>query len=341
MTIPPAAPTLDDDVRQLCETLRAMLGTANASERAEADAEWRHRWEEFAALGVTALCVPERLGGFGLHVPAAVATAMEFGRALHASPFAGITAGAHALAEVDSPTATDALADIVSGRRVIAFGRSGPSGDIAHLVDGAAEANALVVSIHAQNRIVLLTDRSTWRLGDPTTFDLSRSCVDVHVDLDRGFDMGPVGIAQELFGLLLAADGVGGVQRMLDDTVDYAREREAFGKPIGGFQAVQHRLADHAVRVRGMTLAVEQAARLLAAGAEDAARFVAMAELSVSSNATHILHDLVQLCGGIGFTWEHGLHRFERRAHHNARLVGNPRAAARKLADEEGWSDER
>ena len=61
--------------------------------------------------------------------------------------------------------------------------------------------------------------------------------------------------ARDLFGLLLAADALGGTERVLDRTVAYAKDRQAFGRAIGGFQAVQHRLADHAVRVRGMSLA--------------------------------------------------------------------------------------
>jgi alkylation response protein AidB-like acyl-CoA dehydrogenase len=141
--------------------------------------------------------------------------------------------------------------------------------------------------------------------------------------------------AVALHGLLLAADAVGCVRRTLDRTVAYAGDRQAFGRPIGGFQAVQHRLVDHAIRARGMALLVSEAARLLTAGAPDARRFVAMAEVSVSSGATH---NLLQLTGAIGFTWEHGLHLCERRVHQDARLAANPRAAARSLAGLEGWT---
>ena len=102
----------------------------------------------------------------------------------------------------------------------------------------------------------------------------------------------------------------------------------AFGRPIGGFQAVQHRLVDHTVRVRGMQLVVTEAARALTAADSDAPRAVTLAELAVSAGAVHVLHDLLQLTGAIGFTWEYGLHRYERRAHHDARLVGNPRRGA-------------
>lgn len=317
-----------------------MLGTVGAADQPEIDAGWREEWGDVAALGVTAFCVPEELNGFGMHVPAAAAAAMEFGRALHGSPFAGLTAGAHALGAASAPETTDLLAGVLAGTRIITFATAGPGGGVARLVDGAESADALVVSDRAQGRLLLLTDPTAWQLGNRTTFDVSRSCADVALDLSRRTDLGPTGIAHELFGLLLAADAVGGVQRMLERTVDYARERHAFGRPIGGFQAVQHRLADHAVRVRGMILTITEAAALLAAGGPDAARLVALAELSVASGATHVLHDLVQLTGGIGFTWEHGLHLYERRAHHDARLNGNPRAAAGRLARIEGWSDD-
>jgi len=64
-----------------------------------------------------------------------------------------------------------------------------------------------------------------------------------------------------------------------------------------------------------------------------------MAEVSISESAAHIIHDLLQLTGAISFTWEYGLHFFDRRAHHNARLAAKPRAAVAELAAIEGWSD--
>ena len=239
-----------------------MLGTVAATDQPEIDATWREEWGDVAALGITALCVPEAHGGFGLHVPAAAAAAMEFGRALHGSPFAGLTASAHALGAATAPDAADVLADVLAGTLIVSFAALGPGGEMAHLVDGAHGADALVVSDRERDRLVLLTDPASWRLGDRVTFDVSRSCADVVLDLSQGTVLGPTGIAHDLFGLLLAADAVGGVQRMLERTVDYARERQAFGRPIGGFQAVQHRLADHTVRVRGMVLTVTEAAGL-------------------------------------------------------------------------------
>ena len=86
-----------------------------------------------------------------------------------------------------------------------------------------------------------------------------------------------------------------------------------------------------------MSLLVGAAARALATDDPDAHRAVLLAEASVSDGTTHVLHDLLQLTGAIGFTWEYGLHFYERRAHHDARLATNPRRARHALADHEGW----
>ena len=185
----------------------------------------------------------------------------------------------------------------------------------------------------------LFTDDSAWSVDvAPEPFDVSRSSGVVAVDIADGLPLGITPVALDLHRLLLAADAVGCVQRMHDRTVAYSGQRIAFGQPIGGFQAVQHRLADHAVRARGMALVVAEAAAQLDAGSDRASRQVAIAGVSVHGNAVRILHDLLQLTGGIGFTWEYGLHFYERRAHHDARLGGGSRAAERSLVEIEGWS---
>ncbi len=293
-----------------------------------------------AELGVTAFCVPEAQGGFGLRVDVAAGAAVELGAALHAAPFAGLTASAHALAQADDLMARELLSGILSGERICAFGYLGREGTIARLIDGAAESDAIVL-VDRSGGLLLLADSSDWTMAarHRDGFDVSRQCADVAVSPGAGHQLPTTGIADELFRLLLAADAVGGVQRMLDRTVAYAGQRQAFGRPIGGVQAVQHRLVDHSVRARGMALLVAEAARQLAARRPDARRFVAMAEVSVSSGATHILHDLLQLTGAIGFTWEYGLHYYERRVHHDARLAANPRAAVQSLAHIEEWAD--
>jgi alkylation response protein AidB-like acyl-CoA dehydrogenase len=336
-----------DDLDQLRDALRGTLGTATVDGPPAVDASWPAGWSALAELGVTGFCVPEAKGGFGFEVEAAVASAQELGAALHGAAYAGLTASAHALAHGDAPVCDEVLAGILAGERLCAFGVLDPSSTVsdgrvagvARLVDGAADADAMVLVEPSAPDLVLVADPADWTVEPLAhTFDVSRACGDVLLDGARAHRVAGVRAARQLHGVLLAADTLGGVSRMLDRTVAYARQRHAFGRPIGGFQAVQHRLVDHAVRVRGMSLVVAEAARLLSARSPDAARHVALAELTVSAGAVHVLHDLVQLTGAIGFTWEYGLHLYERRAHHNARLAGNPRAAVRALAEIEAWA---
>jgi alkylation response protein AidB-like acyl-CoA dehydrogenase len=333
--------------------LRATLGTTKDDAPLAPDDAWRQRWPSLARLGVTGFCVPEERGGFGLRVDAAAAAAQELGIALDGSPYAGLVASAYALGRADDPAAADLLAGIVAGDRLCAFGMLDPGGAVergglggspprvstARVVDGAPHADALLLLQPGLDDLTLVTDPSTWTVEEPRfPFDVSRTCGDIVVDAGSGRRIPGAAMARDLYGLLLVADALGCVQRMLDRTVAYAAQRQAFGRPIGGFQAVQHRLVDHVLRARGMALVVAEAARLLVGGSPDAPRFVALAELSVSSGGPRILHDLVQLTGAIGFTWEYGLHFYERRVLSDARLAANPRAAARILADIEGWT---
>ena len=318
--------------------IRGTLGTTDLDTLPQIDLEWRGRWTSLADLGITSFCVPEEQGGFGLNVAAAVATASELGAALHASPFAGITAATRSLAEHDDAECSDLVAALISGVSVAAFGRLGADG-VARTVDGAADADALLLVDGDADTMMLITDRAAWTsLPARPSFDVSRACADLAIDSSLARRIPTSYVARDLHGLLLAADSLGGVQRMLGRTVTYAGQRQAFGRPIGGFQAVQHRLVDHTVRIRGMALLITEAARQLATGDPGAHRSVVLAELAVSSGAVHVLHDLLQISGAIGFTWEYGLHHYERRAHQTARLAANPRAATRALAAVEGWS---
>ncbi len=331
-----------DEIRQLRDALRGMLGTAEQGAPPAPDAGWRSGWPALAEMGVTSFCVGEEKGGFGLDVRAAAATASELGAALHASPYAGLVAATRALSASDDPVAAEVLPAVLAGERVAAFGRIDHSGRVARVVDGAPDADLLVLARPGDDELVLLTDGAAWSVDTSLEgFDVSRTCGDVTVDPSLARPLGADPVAVQLHRLLLAADAVGCVRRMVDRTVAYAGERVAFGRPIGGFQAVQHRLADHAVRARGMALAVDEAAGSVASASPGAARAVAVAEVAVSASATRVLHDLLQLTGAIGFTWEYGLHFFERRVHHDARLAANPRAAVRALATIEGWTGAR
>lgn len=125
----------------------------------------------------------------------------------------------------------------------------------------------------------------------------------------------------------LAAEQTGAAARALEVTVRYAKERVQFGRPIGSFQAVKHRLAD-------LHTAVEGARSLaLAAAASDAAPALAAAAASACSEAyAYVAAEMIQLHGGIGITWEHEAHEYFKRAHGSALLFGSPAAHRERLA---------
>lgn len=341
------------DLIDLTAALRKALRSGSATDQPVLDTAWRTRWPVLGELGVTALCVAEDRGGFGADVPAALVAARELGAALHGSPYAAVVAAGYALSRSPDAAAGEPVDAIVSGTRLPALAFLAPGATVratgagrvvdghAYLVAGADDADVFLALVPGDDTMLLVHRADTCVVVRAHDFDVTRSCADLAFHAADAVPVAAPGAratVELLYGLLLVGDTLGGLARMLDRTVDYARGRTAFGKAIGGFQAVQHRLADHTVRLRGMTLLAEHAAARLADDAPDAARAVRLAEASVASGAVPMLHDLVQLTGAIGFTWEYGLHLYERRAHLSARLGGNPRRALRSLAELAGWT---
>ena len=129
---------------------------------------------------------------------------------------------------------------------------------------------------------------------------------------EEGFE-----VVERLFDrarVALCAEMCGGAQRVLELSVEYAKVREQFGKPIGSFQAIQHRCADMMVRVESCRSATYYAAWAVANGAEDASLASAMAKAYCSDAYRIVAGDGIQVHGGIGFTWEHDMHIYFKRA---------------------------
>jgi len=121
----------------------------------------------------------------------------------------------------------------------------------------------------------------------------------------------------------LAAELVGTARWLLDASVAYAKERVQFDKPIGAFQAVQHQLVDMALDVERATAAVFYAAMAVDAADEDAPRATHVAKAAAGTAARHCAKVGMQIHGGIGYTWEHDLHLYLRRAHASDDLLGD------------------
>jgi alkylation response protein AidB-like acyl-CoA dehydrogenase len=337
------------------------------------DRGWRARWPDLAELGLAGFCVAEDCEGFGNEVPAALMAARELGAALHGSPYPGMVAASYALTRWLADEQRQQVAEAVtSGAHVPTLAYLAPGAVMtvphdnlrvtgrAHLVAGAASANSFLALLppdsalppgyalprghavpHGQDLLLLILRDGACTVTRTDEFDVTRDIGDVDFSGATAVPLtvppGGRALVERLHGLLLAGDALGGLSRMLDRTVGYAAQRTTFGTAIGGYQAVQHRLVDHTIALRGMSLLADEAAKLLAAGAPGADRAVLLAEASVAAGGLPLLHDLVQLTGAIGFTWEYGLHLYERRAHLDARLGRNPRRARRLLAEQAGW----
>src|SRR5262249_3510661 len=130
----------------------------------------------------------------------------------------------------------------------------------------------------------------------------------------------------------LSAEMVGGMQRTLDVTVDYAKTRKQFGKPIGSFQAVQHQCADMYLETESARSAVYYAAVALQEGASDAPAAVSIAKLYASDACRTVGNRGIQIDGGMGFTGENDLQRYYRRAKASETMLGDATFHRERLA---------
>ncbi|HWS44583.1 MAG TPA: acyl-CoA dehydrogenase [Acidimicrobiia bacterium] len=132
---------------------------------------------------------------------------------------------------------------------------------------------------------------------------------------------------------LLAAEMVGIARRIFDMSLQYAKEREQFDRPIGSFQAIQHKLADMSLALERATAAVHYAAMTVDAADAERERACHVAQAAAGEAARRILKDGAQIHGGIGYTWEHDLHLYLRRATADEYLLGSTGWHLDRLAD--------
>jgi alkylation response protein AidB-like acyl-CoA dehydrogenase len=169
----------------------------------------------------------------------------------------------------------------------------------------------LVAAAEADIRLVNTIDASR------RFFEVSAEGGEVH-----GIDQTRLESVVERATVALAAEMVGTARRLFDMTLAYVKERRQFGVPIGSFQALQHKLADMSLAVERAQSATQYAAMALDADDPDRHRAVHVAKAAAGAAATRAAKDGVQLHGGVGFTWEHDLHLFIRRAYGSEYWMG-------------------
>jgi alkylation response protein AidB-like acyl-CoA dehydrogenase len=311
-------------------------------------------WRSMATeLGLPGIAVREELGGSGAGLVEAALMFEVAGKAMLCSPLFG-TAGLAVPVLLDAPEGSardELLGRIASGdtTATAAFPMAGEatsltatggadarvSGMVGCVVDGAT-ADVLIALAATDDGPTLLAVEcaadgvSATRLNslDPTrplaSVTLNSAAA---TELAAGDAVAPtLRQAQAVSSMLLAAEQLGGLQASLDMAVTHAGSRVQFGRPIGGFQAVKHLCADMFVELETSRWTVYVTAWTLGAGIEagreDAEYLAAMTRAVVSESFSRSTANLLQVLGGIGYTWEHDAHLLFKRAASSARLLG-------------------
>lgn len=295
-------------------------------------------------MGVAAMAIPEEHGGAGFGLAETYVVLEELGRALTPSPLLASVVASAALLAADHH---EPLARIAEGAvATLAWsGVTGPAGTPVGVNWTAGRLHGSVSPVLHGDTAEILVVAATHESGvglfgvDPASAGLTRTRVDgmdstlsfARVDFD-GVAATPITLdaasalssAHRVGTLATAALQVGCAQRGLAMTVEYTKQREQFGRPIGSFQALKHRMADLLVRVQMSRSGAWAAVQAHVDGADNADRLAAAAGSYCSEAATAVAAETVQMHGGIAITWEHDAHFVLKRAQALHQLFGLP-----------------
>jgi alkylation response protein AidB-like acyl-CoA dehydrogenase len=325
---------LSDDQEALRDGARELLDDLASSTRVRAVVDagggWdRDLWRSMLDQGWTGVALPEAQGGLGLGTVEVAVLLEEIGRHAAPAPFASTVLALGALADADQGDDVAALlggevACVAWSRRADAVRAT--SGDGGWRLSGCPDP--VLYAPSASRAVVVATTGDGPELFAVTVVDGHRAPPEPAMDRTRELgwlrlDDVParrLGGADAVDALLdrgatyAAAEMLGSADRVLAMAVDYAKERVQFGRPIGSFQAVKHRCADMLVDVEGMRSSVYWAAWCLSAADDDRSVAASTAKIWGSDASKRVMASGLQVHGGIGFTWEHDLHLFLKRA---------------------------
>jgi len=312
--------SLDDQQRDFAASIDAALGAADVPGAIRAwaagdTAPGRAVWARLADLGVTALAVPEESGGIGAHPVDLVVAVERLGRWCVPGPVAESLAVAPILLAGDSRAT--ALAD---GRAIatVAMPPAAPravDADVADVLLLATDAGVADATAGTRHSSV-----------DPARrlFDVAAAGDSRPADVSRAFEFGALATAAQL---------IGAGQAMLDMSVDYAKQRSQFGRPIGSYQAIKHKLADVHIACELARPLVFGAALTLGDHSPDAERDVSAAKAAASDAALLSARTALQTHGAIGYTAEHDLSHWLVRVQALHSAWGDPTTHRRRVLD--------
>ncbi|HET9875092.1 MAG TPA: acyl-CoA dehydrogenase family protein [Mycobacterium sp.] len=289
----------------------AAVRAAMESPRGYDESLWQLLCEQ---VGAAALVVPEEFGGAGGELADAAVVLEELGKALVPTPLLGTTLAELALLAAPEPDG-EALARLAEGSAIgaVVFDPDYVvNGDIADVVIAAGSGQlSRCTSFTAAPVATMDPTRRLGRLtpGDTTPISPDPGIVDYAT-------------------ILLAAEQIGAAARCLELTVEYTKSRVQFGRPIGSFQALKHRMADLHVTVQAARAVVNDAVT------DPAPTAAALAGVVASEAFSSVAADAIQLHGGIAITWESDIQLYFKRAHGSSQLFGPPREHLRRLETE-------
>jgi alkylation response protein AidB-like acyl-CoA dehydrogenase len=313
-------------------------------------------WRTLAAdLGAAGLAVPEELGGHGASAREVALVLEELGRSVAPVPFLGsVVLATSALLGADTTQAVVAelLPRLAAGELIGALavplttqpGAVFPdavkvnsdgtlTGRVSSVVDASAAELLVVPAVGPDGPGLYAVESSAAgvSVSPIVSLDLTRRIADVTLQntparLAADAEHAPAALRHALTtgAGLLASEQLGIADWSLTETVRYLKERYQFGRQVGSFQALKHRLANLYVEVVNARAAARYAADALATDSPDVAVAVAVAKSRCSTIAVHVTEEAVQLHGGIGMTWEHPAHLYLKRAKSDELALGTP-----------------
>ncbi|QGP80367.1 acyl-CoA dehydrogenase family protein [Sphingobium sp. CAP-1] len=330
----------NDDQQMIAETARAFFDENATSERTRramaGDGIDHELWVAFCQeLALSGIGLPESAGGAGLGLVELAIVAEAAGAQVAALPMLGSLAqAAQAIAAGgDEHHRAEWLPALISGAKIGGYFHDATlrsDGDRltggSRFVPHGSSADIFVVT-DARRLWIVRADAPGVTVMQQTTMDQTRPLAHVTLDGVQGelLPNAPAGLAaaHRAAFVMVAAEALGGAQACLDRTVAYARERVQFGRPIGSFQAYKHRLADMMVEIEQARSAVYWAACAVDEQSDEAAMAVHAAKSFAADTYFRCAGDMIQLHGGIGFTWEHDAHLYFKRARALQTMLGN------------------
>lgn len=319
-------------------------------------------WQKAAELGWVSMLVPEELGGGSIGgdpLLDLVIVAEEMGRSVAPGPLIPCNLVAMTLARAGTgQQQEEVLPAIMAGEAIAAWVIAGLDGSWApgavvdsdggdgnrvltgeaHYVEAGTEAEFLLVTASGRDGVsqyLILADTPGVVVTPTPGLDYSRQFASVRFDdVSVGADalVGSAGDAGDdvdrqinVAIALQGAESMGAWERVHDMTVEYSLDRTAFGRQIGSYQAIKHRLADHKLWMEAGHGMATQLARLVESGDSDPAELASGTKVLVGDKALDAVQDAIQIHGGIGVTHEHDLHLYLRRLTLNSVMFGSPR----------------